>query len=335
MQAVVMHRYGPVEDQELSVERVDVPQPGTGQVLIKVAACGVCRSNLHMIEGDWPGVPSNLPIIPGHEVVGRVEEVGAGVEWFHVGDRVGVQPLWKTCGHCEYCLTGRDELCQDKEITGETVDGGYAEFMVAEAAHTYLLPDNLDDGEAAPLFCPGITAYGAVQKAHIGPGRRVAVFGVGGVGHMVMQVAQVFGAEVIAVTRGAAHRALADQLGAVRVMDPTASNVGEVLAAAGGVDASIVFAPSSEVVADALTALKPGGSLVVGVNARIGALPFATEKIVVGSLLGTRQQMSEVLGLAAAGKIRAVVERHSLAEAKETLVRLKHGEISGRAVLVP
>jgi propanol-preferring alcohol dehydrogenase len=303
---------------------------------MKVSACGVCRSNLHMIEGDWMdgGVPSKLPIVPGHEVVGTVAEVGEGVTDLQEGDRIGVQPLWSTCGHCRYCLSGLDHLCQSKEITGETLDGGYAEYMLATAAHAHKVPDALGDAEAAPLFCPGITAYGSVTKADLGPGKRVAVFGVGGVGHMVIQFAALTGADVIAVSRGAEHLELAREIGAVETINSAEVDPGEVLAEQGGVDASIVFAPSDAAVAQAIRGTRPGGTVVIGVNAEVGALPFAEEKTVVGSLLGTRQQMREVLEIAAAGKVRAQCEEYPLEQAGEALQRLKEGKIRARAVLV-
>lgn len=331
-----MHQASPIEDGPLRVADVERPAPGPAQILMRVTACGVCRSNLHMIEGEWlaGGVPPKLPIIPGHEVVGRVEEVGEGVTSLQVGDRVGVQPLWSTCGTCRYCLSGLDHLCQSKEITGETLDGGYAEYMVATAAHAHRIPDELDDAEAAPLFCPGITAYGSVAKARLGPGRRVAVFGVGGVGHMVIQFAGLTGADVIAVSRGAEHLELARELGASGTIDASSADPGQVLAQDGGVDASIVFAPSDASVDQAIRGTRPGGTVVIGVNARVGALPFNLEKTVVGSLLGTRQQMREVLEIAAAGKVRSICESYPLEDAPEALRRLKAGQIRARAVLV-
>jgi|SRR5919197_227249 propanol-preferring alcohol dehydrogenase len=336
MKAVVMAQAAPVEDGALQVVEIERPTPGPGQVLLRVTACGVCRSNLHMIEGDWlgAGVPTKLPIVPGHEAVGVVAEVGEGVDDLQEGDRVGVQPLWSTCGHCRFCLSGLDHLCQSKEITGETLDGGYAEYMLATAAHAHKIPDGLDDAEAAPLFCPGITAYGSVAKAKLGPGRRVAVFGVGGVGHMVIQFAALTGADVIAVSRGAEHRELARELGAVETIDASAEDPGEVLSAQGGVDAAIVFAPSDAAVEQAIRGTRPGGTIVIGINAAVGALPFAEEKTVVGSLLGTRQQMREVLEIAAAGKVRAQCERYPLERAGDALRDLKEGRIRARAVLV-
>ncbi len=336
MHAIVLESPGPIERGVVKPAEVADPRPGPGQIVLQVTACGVCRSNLHMVEGDWVryGVPAFTPIIPGHEVVGRVTEVGSEVTWLHPGDRVGVQPLWSTCGHCAFCLSGRDQLCASKQITGETVDGGYAQSMLATAAHAHPVPDSIDDVEAAPLFCPGITAYNAVSKVAPHPGATLAVFGVGGVGHMVIQFAVLAGAEVYAVARAPEHLELAEELGAHPV-DATGGDPASVFASLGGVDAAVVFAPSDAVVGQAVDAIKPGGTVVLGVHAQVGALPFADEKRVVGSLLGSRQQMREVLALAAAGKVRAHCETYALDDAAEALGRLKRGEVRARAVLVP
>ncbi|MDA8268847.1 MAG: alcohol dehydrogenase catalytic domain-containing protein [Actinomycetota bacterium] len=334
--AVLLDAPAPIEEGPLRLGELGVPAPATGQIVIEVTACGVCRSNLHMIEGDWVehGVPAKTPIVPGHEVVGRVAQVGAGVDWLQPGDRVGVQPLWSTCGHCDFCLAGREQLCPAKEITGETVDGGYATHMLATAAHAYRVPDPLDDAAAAPLFCPGITAYNAVSKAGLTPGSSVAVFGIGGVGHMALQFAALTGAEVIAVTRSQEHRDLALELGAHRAIDASGGDVAQQLQAAGGVNASIVFAPSSEAVRQAVAATKPAGTIVVGVHAEVGEVPFVEEKRVVGSVIGARWQMKQVLRMAAAGMVRSVYEPFPLDEAPEALRRLKQGELRARAVLV-
>jgi alcohol dehydrogenase, propanol-preferring len=334
MKALVLNIPAPLEDAPLDVTDVAAPRPGPGEILMRVAACGVCRSNLHMIEGDWlPAVPAVLPIIPGHEVVGTVEALGDGVREFERGDRVGVQPIWSTCLRCEYCLAGQEHLCRSRRITGEMLDGGYAEYMLTTAAHTYRLPDGLDFAEAAPLFCPGITAYGSVLKAQPAPGKTIALFGVGGVGHMVIQVARLFGAEVVAVSRGSEHLALAEELGA-RVIDATAEDPGDVLARSGGVDASIVFAPSDAAVEQAVRGTKAGGAIVTGINCGIASFPFANEQALVGSILGSRSQMRTVLDLAAAGKIRVHAETFALDDAGEALGRLKAGKIRARAVLV-
>jgi propanol-preferring alcohol dehydrogenase len=336
MKAVLLDKPAPIERHPLRIAEVPTPRPGPGELLVKVAACGVCRSNLHMIEGDWVvhGVPAKSPIVPGHEIVGTVAELGDGATGFTIGERVGVQPLWSTCGRCEYCLTGREQLCRTKQITGETVDGGYGEYLLARAEHAYPVPDALDPAAAAPLFCPGITAYSAVAKAAPRPGQRVALFGVGGVGHMVIQIARLSGAHVIAVARSRQHLALAEEIGAAESVDASRVDPGEVLSKRGGVDASIVFAPSSAVVAQAVRATKPGGTVVLGVFASVGELPFADEKRVVGSVIGSRQQMHEVIALAAAGRIHVVHESFQLDEAEGVLLRLKRGEVRARAVLV-
>lgn len=337
MKAVLLTRTDAIENHPLEIREVETPEPGWGEVLLRVTACGVCRSNLHMIEGEWlrAGFPAKLPIIPGHEIVGVIGAVGDGVSGFAVGDRAGIQPLWSTCGKCEFCLSGREQLCQRKEITGETVDGGYAEFVLGKVEHTYALPDSLQDEAAAPLFCPGITAYGAISKLRLGPGQRVAVFGMGGVGHIVVQIARLYGAEVIVVSRGAEHLRLARELGAEHTIDATDSDPVRELKRMGGADAAIVFAPSSTVVKQAVRGIKPGGTVVIGAAAEVGSFPFPEEKTVVGSLLGRRQQMLEVLELAAAGKITSVCEVFPLDRAEEALTRLKRGEFSARAVLVP
>jgi propanol-preferring alcohol dehydrogenase len=335
MKAVLLHTPGPLDSHPLHIADVDVPEPGPGQLLVQVRACGVCRSNLHMVEGDWlPANPAFTPIVPGHELVGTVAALGSGVTTFAVGDRVGVMPLWSTCMRCEFCLTGREQLCQTKQITGETVHGGYAEYMLSVADHTYAVPDGLSDAEAAPLFCPGITAYGSVAKARLNASRSVAVFGIGGVGHVVLQMAALSGAEVVAVSRSQQHRELALEVGATRVVDPGDGQAGELIARQGGVDAAIVFAPSDTSVREALTAVKPGGTVIVGVNAHLGALPFAEEKTVVGSLLGSRYEMQEVLRLASERKLQTVTETYDLDQAPEVLRRLKDGQVRARAVLV-
>jgi len=291
MKAMILEKPALIDANPLRLINATVPSPGRGEVLVKVAACGVCRSNLHMIEGDWVsrGVPAKLPIVPGHEIVGSIAALGEGVDGLSVGARVGVQPLWSTCERCEYCLTGREQLCPHKEITGETVDGGYAEYLVAKERHVYLVPESISDAEAAPLFCPGITAFGAVAKARLTPGKTLALFGFGGVGHMVQQLAQLAGAEVTVVARSASHLALARKLGAARTIDVSSTDAGDALRTmGGGVDAAIVFAPSSALLKQAIRGTKPGGVIVVGAFAEAGELPFVEEKTVVGSVIGWR-----------------------------------------------
>jgi len=324
----------PLVESPLQWVETERPQPGRGQVLMEVVGCGVCRSNLHMIEGDWVdgGVPAISPIVPGHEVTGRVAAVGEGVTEFAVGDPVGVQPLWWTCEECEFCTSGREQLCHSRIITGEHVNGGYGQFMLAHATHTYAVPQSLDLVEAAPLFCPGITAYGAVDKLDVGPGSVVAVFGLGGVGHMAVQMAAMTGAEVVAVGRTPAHLEVARELGAARTVDSTDPEA--MAAIAGTADAVLTFAGSDAVTAQALQTLKWGGTLVNGVPIKLDEFHFNMGQTIKASILGNREQMRTVLRLAAEGKIRTVVERFPMDEAEQALERLAAGSLRSRAVLV-
>lgn len=335
MHAARLHEPAPIATRPLVWEEAPRPVPGPGQILLEVVACGVCRSNLHMVEGDWVdgGVPAISPIIPGHEVTGRVVELGDGVEGFRVGDGVGVQPLWSTCGTCEFCTGGREQLCHERLITGEHVDGGYAEFMLAEAEHAYLVPETLDLAASAPLFCPGITAFGAVSKLDIGPGDTVAVLGLGGVGHMAVQFAALTGAEVVAVGRNAERLAVAAELGAARTVDST--DVEALTALEGTADAVILFADADAVVRQAMDLLAWGGTLVTGVPVTLHEHPFNTEKRVLPTLLGSRAQMREALRLAAEGKVRCVTDHLALPQANEALQTLASGAQRSRIVLVP
>lgn len=313
---------------------IETPRIGPREVLIKVSACGVCRSNLHMIEGNWldMGVPGKLPIVPGHEVTGTVSEVGNGVTDIVAGDNVGVQPLYDTCGVCEPCLTGHENICNNAQITGETVDGGYAQFMKAVGSHVYRLPDNLDLVNAAPLFCPGLTAYKAVKLAEPLAGKSVAVFGIGGVGHMAIQFAKLNGAKVIGVSRSDDHLRLAKEVGADLAVS---SQERDFTSMVGQVDSSIVFAPSDDYISVAARVTKKGGILVIGVRGNLRDFPFAKELIVKGTAIGTRLDMRNVLRIASQGLVHVKANMYSLSDANDILLRLKRGEVYGRAVLVP
>lgn len=333
MLANELDRPAPLAERPLTWRETATPVPGPGQLLVEVAGCGVCRSNLHMIEGDWVdgGVPAISPIVPGHEVTGRVAALGEGVDGFAVGDPVGVQPIWWTCEECEYCTSDREQLCPRRVVTGEHVNGGYGEFMLSNAAHTYHVPENLDLVDAAPLFCPGITGFGAVSKLDIGPGQRVGVFGLGGVGHLALQFAVLTGAHVVAVARSAEHREVALELGAAEVVDASAPDADALLA--NTLDAALTFAPSDEVTALALRALKWGGTLVTGVPLTIPSFHFNTGQVIKASILGSRRQMNEVLRLASEGKVRTVVDRFPMEDAAEALDLLAEGRLRSRAVL--
>ena len=327
-------RIDKIENHPLIYTTVPTPQPQLDQVLIKVQACGVCYSNLHVIEGELKqfGVPAKLPIIPGHEVTGVIDEVGSQAKGFTRGDRVGVQVLWKTDGTCEYCLSGRENLCLKRQTTGEIVDGGYAEYMVTPAAFVHRLPDNLGFEESASLFCPGITAYHAVKRANVRVGQKVAVIGIGGVGHMTLQFAKLAGAETIAVDTSEAKLKLAQDLGADHAL--TATELDEFIVKTGRSDVVMVHAPSQRAVDQALRIVKRGGTVLMGVCGNV-AVEFPEEYSVIGSVIGTRQEMNETLRLASLGKVRVDWSCYRLSEAEAVLVKLKQGRIVGRAILVP
>jgi propanol-preferring alcohol dehydrogenase len=334
MKAQLLTRIDKIENHPLTYITVKDPAPEPDQVLIKVKACGVGYSNLQMIEGELKqfGIPAKLPIIPGHEITGVVEEVGGLVKGFVQSDRVGVQALWKTDGTCEFCLSGRENLCLKRQTTGEMVDGGFAEYLVVPAAFVYRLPSNLGFEESASLFSPGVTAYHAVKQADVRFGQRVAILGIGGVGHMTLQFAKLAGAETIAVDTSETKLKLAQDIGSDHALTP--QELEEFIVKTGRPDKVLVHAPSQKAVEQALRIVKRGGTVVMGI---CGDAPicFPEEVSIVGSIHGTRQEMNETLKLASMGKIRADWSCFRLSEAEEALNRLKHGNIVGRAVLTP
>jgi len=318
----------------MSYDDVPDPRPGDSQVLIRIKACGVCHSNLHMIEGEFKvfGIPAKLPIIPGHEIAGVVEEVGRDVRGFERGERVGVQVLYESCRTCEYCLTGNENLCLERKTTGESVDGGYAEYIVAPHDFIYKLPDNIGFEEAAPLFCPGVTAYRAVRRAGIRLGQKVAIIGVGGVGHMSLQFARLAGAEIVAVDRAEAQLSLARELGAEHAL--LSEEVEDFVKNNGKFDVVMVHAPSQKAVDQATRIVKRGGTILMAVLGRVEVI-FPEEVKIVPSVIGSRQDMKETLKIASTGKIKVKYATYKLNEAEQVLTKLKKGEIIGRAVLTP
>jgi propanol-preferring alcohol dehydrogenase len=334
MKAQQLTKIDKIENHPLIYTDVKDPIPESDQVLIKVKACGVCHSNLHMIEGELKqfGVPAKLPIIPGHEVTGEIKEIGSLAKGFKRGDRVGVQVLWKTDGTCEFCRSGRENLCLKRQTTGETVDGGFAEFMTAPADFVYHLPDNLGFEESAALFCPGITAYHAVKRANVKVGQKVAVIGVGGVGHMSLQFAKLAGAETIAVDTSEAKLKLAQNIGVDHTV--TSMELDNYVLRTGKPEVVMVHAPSQKAIEQALHIVKRGGTVIMGVN---GATPisFPEEYSVMGSFIGTRHEMNKTLKLASMGKVHVDYSSYKLSEAEDVLIKLKQGKIVGRAILVP
>ena len=334
MKAYLCTRVGDIESGVMEYGDVPDPRPADNQVLIRIKACGVCHSNLHMIEGDFKvfGIPAKLPIIPGHEIAGVVEEVGKDVKGFGVGDRVGVQVLYESCRTCEYCLSGNENLCLERKGTGESVDGGYAEYIVAPYDFIYKLPDNLGFEEAAPLFCPGVTAYRAVKRAGIRLGQKVAVIGIGGGGHMSLQFAKLAGAETAAVDRSEAQLNLARELGADHTL--LSEQVEEYVKERGKFDVVMVHALSQKAVDQATKIVKRGGTILMAVLGQVNVI-FPEEIKIVPSVIGSRQDMNETLKIASTKKIKVKYTTYKLNEAEQVLTKLKKGQIIGRAVQTP
>lgn len=316
---------------------VPVPTPHAGDLLVRVSACGVCRTDLHVVEGE---LPARLPhVIPGHQIVGRVAALGKGVEDFSLGERVGIAWLHETCGTCRFCLSGRENLCERAQFTGWTVNGGFAEYAVARAAFTYQLPEGFGDLQAAPLLCAGVIGYRALRLTNLGEGgndwsgARLGLYGFGAAGHVSIQLARSRGAEVYVMTRDRErHQALAAELGAVwtggAYDEPPVK-----------LDAAIIFAPAGELVPAALRALDKGGTLVLG-GIHMSAIPsfeyalLYGERVVRSVANNTRADGREFLDEAARVPVRTHVETFPLESAGDALAALKHDAIRGAGVLV-
>jgi propanol-preferring alcohol dehydrogenase len=326
----------------LSMEEIAQPKPGAGEILIQVEACGVCHSDLHVADGDWPQIVSitKRPLVLGHEIAGRVVEKGAGVNRLEIGDRVGVPWVHWTCGECEFCLEGNENLCGNQKITGVSVDGGYAEFVKAPASHALKIPDGLSCVEAAPLFCAGVTVYRALKHAKIEPEQRLAIFGFGGLGHLAVQIGQGMGASVTAVDVSDKKLAYAKSLGASATLNASSVNVVKELRRVGRVHVALVTSAAKAAYDTAFACVRPGGTLVV-VGLPSESICFspilmaALEVRIHASSVGTRQDMRELLDMAAAGKVRAQITTRPLAEANDVLEELRAGTVSGRVVLIP
>jgi alcohol dehydrogenase, propanol-preferring len=334
MKAAVVREF----KQPLVLEDVEMPAIGSDEVLIKVEACGVCHSDLHIAEGDWTQLRRMIktPLIPGHEVVGHVVERGDSVTELEKGDRVGVAWLHWSCGECELCKEGRENLCSKQQITGASVDGGYAEYVKAKASHAAKVPEALDSYEAAPLFCAGVTVYRAIKNAAVRPGQRVAIFGIGGLGHLAVQIAKAFGAEVIAVDIADDKLELARTLGADHTLNGSTVDVVKQLRSMGGAHVSVVTSAAKAAYDQAFYATRSSGTLVVvGMPAEDLTFPaiMMREVKIMSSATGTRQDLREVLDLAAAGKIRCRIETSPIERINEIFDQMRRAQITGRAVL--
>jgi propanol-preferring alcohol dehydrogenase len=330
MRRMLLRETGPAEDGRLVGDEAELPVPGAGQVALRVRACGVCHTDLHIVEGE---VVAALPRVPGHQAVGTVEALGPGVEGIAIGERAGVGWLASTCGVCVPCLQGRENLCEQPSFTGRDVDGGFAEALVADARFVYPLPASFSDADAAPLLCAGIIGYRALKLSEIARGGRLGLIGFGASAHLAIQVARAMGCDVYVFTRGAAGRRLAEELGAVWT-GGSEDDPGVPL------DAAVSFAPAGEVVPVALQRLGRGGTLVVNAihASDIPSFPYERlywERTVRSVANFTREDAREFLALAGEIGIRVETEVFALGEANEALTRLKRGEVRGAAVLVP
>jgi propanol-preferring alcohol dehydrogenase len=332
MHAWIVDTPGPIDGRPLRAVRREPRPPAPGEVRVRVSACGVCRTDLHLAEGDLP--PRRHGTVPGHEIVGVVESLGAGATRFARGDRIGIAWLRSTCGRCRWCRSGRENLCPDAAFTGWDADGGYAEFATVPEAYAYRLPADLDDVAAAPLLCAGIVGYRALRRSALPPGGRLGIYGFGASAHIVAQVAIAQGAVVHVLTRSAEARELALELGAASA-GPAEAEPPEPL------DSAVLFAPAGELVPVAMRALDQGGTLAVaGIHlSDIPALHYADElfreKQLRSVTANTRADGEEFLRLAARLQIRPTVTPRPLAEADRALADLAADRVTGAAVLVP
>jgi propanol-preferring alcohol dehydrogenase len=336
MKAAVLHEF----KKPLALEEVPRPILEANDVLIQVEACGVCHSDVHVADGDWPQFTAitKKPLILGHEIAGRVIERGPAVRELQIGDRVGVPWIYWTCGECEFCRQGDENLCVKQKITGVTVDGGFAEFVKAPASHAAKLPAGLSAMDAAPLFCAGLTVYRSLKHAGISPGQRLAIFGIGGLGHFAVQIARELGAEITAVDVSDEKLELAKSLGAANVQNAASATATKELRAKGGFHFTLVASAARSAYDMAFLCLRPTGTLLaVGLPAENLCFPpilmAAREARIRASAVGTRQDLREVLAMAGEGKLHCHATSRPLAQVNEVLEELRQGRVSGRIVL--
>jgi alcohol dehydrogenase, propanol-preferring len=331
MKAMIVDEPRPIDENPLAALELLEPLPERGEVRLRVLACGVCHTDLHIAEGDLP--PIRRPIVPGHQIVGAVEQIGAGVNGVEVGDRMGVTWLGYTDNSCHYCLTGRENLCDKARFTGYHMNGGYAEQVVANADFLAPIPEALSETEAAPLLCAGIIGYRSLRLSEIRSRERLGLFGFGASAHLAIQVARHWGCEVYAFSRGEEHRQLALKLGAVWAGGAEDEPPEEL-------DAAITFAPAGRLALAALAKLRKGGTLAINAI-HMSPIPEMNYELLYGertlrSVTNlTRQDAREFLEVAAEIPVEAAVEVFAMQEANEALRRLKEGEIEGAAVLIP
>ena len=333
MKAAVVNAF----HQPLAIEDRPIPEPGTGQVVVKIEASGLCHTDIHAANGDWPVKPSP-PFVAGHEGVGTVTRVGAGVTRLQEGDRVAIPWLGWACGECEYCTSGWETLCEKQLNSGYGIDGGWAEYAVASAAYVGKVPAAIDAFEAAPLTCAGVTTYKAVKVSGARSSDLVAIFGVGGLGHLALQYALIAGAQVVAVDLFDEKLALARELGAAYTVNARNEDPAAAIKALGGADAAISLAVSPKAFEQAYGSLRRGGTLVfVGLPAdNFIQLPIFETVLngtqVRGSIVGTRVDLQEVFDLHAAGKTEVVYEKRQLEQVNEAIKEVESGQVKARLV---
>jgi alcohol dehydrogenase, propanol-preferring len=324
-------------NQPLEVLERDMPRPGPGQVLVRMEACGLCHTDIHAVHGDWPVRPV-LPFVPGHEGIGIVEERGDDVRTPRVGDRVAIPWLGFACGDCRYCIDGRETLCEGQQNSGYSVDGAFAEYAVASARFVVPVPEGISPVDAAPLSCAGVTTYKALKTARIVPAERVAVFGIGGLGHLAVQYARLMGALVTAVDVEAEKLDLARTLGADHVVNAAEVDPVKAIHDRGGADVALVLATSPRVFEQAFASLRRGGRLIcVALPAEstmsISIFDTVIKGIsVIGSIVGTRQDVAEVFALHAAGRTTIVSESRKLDDVNTAIDEVLSGKVPARLV---
>jgi len=333
MKAAVVHSF----TKPLAVQEVPKPEAGPGEVVVRIETSGLCHTDIHAAHGDWPVKPT-LPLIPGHEGVGIVESLGVGVNEVAVGDRVALPWLGYACGACQYCTTGWETLCEQQQNTGYSIDGGYAEYAKAAAKYVAKVPDGVDPLDAAPLTCAGVTTYKAVKMSGARPASLVAVFGIGGLGHLALQYAKIFGATVVAVDIVEDKLELARELGADHTINALTKDPVQAIKELGGADAAIAVAVAPRAFEQAYGSLRRGGKLVfVALPADNSVqLPIFETVLngitVLGSIVGTRTDLAEVFRLHAAGRTRVVRETRNLDDVNECFEEVEKGSVKARIV---
>ncbi|HLV34285.1 MAG TPA: zinc-dependent alcohol dehydrogenase family protein [Spirillospora sp.] len=329
MKAQRLHQPAPIEQNPLRLEDVPRPAPPPGHILVQINACGVCHTDLHLIEGELPG--PKLPVTPGHQIAGEVIETGSGAGRFAIGARVGIPWLHHSCRRCEFCEAGLENLCDQAEFTGYTVDGGYAEFVTVPEDYAVPLPDGFSDTEAAPLLCAGIVGYRSLRLSDLQPGERLGIYGFGSSGHICLQIARYWSCDVFVFTRSAAHQRHARELGAVWVGEAQDTPPHQL-------DRAIIFAPAGWIVPLALGHLRKGGTLCLNAihMSDIPQMPYRLlwhERTIRTVANATRRDAEEFMPLAAQIPLRTDIELFDLDAANHALQKMKRSQINGAAVL--